>query len=63
MSLDYKNGQVFVKMIQREYEWTNVNFSFNACYVVEISSKWKSKAALNGFKELISIGKFYKPKI
>lgn len=33
------------------------------CYVVEISSKWKSKAALNGFKELISIGKFYKPKI
>lgn len=60
MSLDYKNGQVFVKMIQREYERTNVNFSINACYV---SSKWKSKAALNGFKELISIGKFYKPKI
>lgn len=50
-------------MIQREYEWTNVNFSSNACYVVEISSKWKLKAALNGFKELISIGKFYKPKI
>lgn len=41
MSLDYKYGQVFVKMIQREYEWTNVNFSFNACYVVEIGSKWK----------------------
>lgn len=50
-------------MIQREHEWINVNFSINACYVVGIRSKWKLKAALDGFKELISIGKFYKPKI
>lgn len=63
MSMGYEKGQVFVKMIQREYEWINVNFSINACYVVGISSKRKLKAALDGFKELISIGKFYKPKI
>lgn len=58
----WKRTGVF-KMIQREHEWINVNFSINACYVVGISSKWKLKAALDGFKELISIGKFYKPKI
>lgn len=39
--MGYKKGQVLVKMIQREYERINVNFSINACYVVEISSKWK----------------------